>query len=120
MNKREKRKKLKQIRDLVVSTYWIKSRYLGRSDKHPGEDCYCLVGMINKVCGVSPGHFGGEHMFGPLYGNRPSVQLGQTVWKSIKTLHPKTTARYIEDWNDQIIRTRRDVVKVLDHAIEHL
>lgn len=103
------RAKLRKIRKMVEATHWIKKDYLKDGDKPQ----YCLVGFVNHVTGARES--AGSHLTRELPEQRNKL-LRALEW-AIKQHRPRTTARYIENFNDSNLTKREDIIAVLDLAI---
>jgi hypothetical protein len=133
---------LRQIRDMVASTHWIRGSYKKEAGQwHYDEatdkgtlldkDCYCLAGLINFACDLSPGTLVGTGLTGiPDRGDvvLPEVtfmdprrkrarRLGELVIAAINDTRTRSV-KTIEPWNDAKSRRREDIIAVLDRAIE--
>ena len=116
LGKRALRTKLEKIRDLVDGTHWIQNEYTQDQD---GKLCGCLVGLARIVCDV------------PGYGNSRPIYRSSNFAKSddiVRTLlyaaqvefptHRSARMGSLETWNDARGRTREQVLRVIDRAIE--
>lgn len=117
MISKSQRTVIERCRELTLGTHWIKSRYRAwfnrdgleiqntfyLNDSVEFKECWCLTGMINHVCGVSPSV--GSKMHSSYTDRNDLLAL---VWDTIKELHPRTKAETIEDWNDQKTRKRSE------------
>ena len=109
LNKKD-RAKLRKIRKMVEATHWMKNDYMKQGDKTQ----YCLVGFVNHVTGVS--ETVGSHQTDDLPDQRNKL-LRALEW-AIKQHRPRTTARHIENFNDNSRTKREDILAVIDIALD--
>lgn len=101
----EDQKVLLKARDYIQEHGWCQHQF----ENAKGE--VCLAGAIRKVLGLDTGTMS---VFIPLYVDVHSQE--HYYFKFLRKLELKT-GRSIGNWNDQMGRTKEDVIGVLEHFI---
>ena len=121
-NKTSTKEALKRVKSLVVNGWAFKTYrvngcttdYGYETVKNPGGACYCLMGAVNEAAGLYDGG-SGLHNSNRVY-DRVTSALAAQVPKKFKG---NDNVRYdVIDFNDAPGRKKREVIELIDRAIE--
>lgn len=105
MLNKDDRRILRKIRNQVLRGRWRRGNYYDGSQ-------YCLVGLINKETGEDE-HLGSDEA--RYDGSRNSIL--SALYAEINEWSSDITWGSVEEWNDDNLRTSKNVVNLIENTI---
>jgi len=115
---------LRRIKGSVEAGHWIKGQYTSyyeEGDEQPDEEFewdFCLTGFVNREAGMPFYDWETESEYERQKTRTKRSRLLTALEYAIKKFSPRTKASCIEEFNDASNRTSKDILKVIDIALE--